>query len=301
MISEQAEAIRAILIEFRKETLGAAEPPTVEEMRANGERLGEFTAEPDAVTWEDTEVAGIRCRWAVPDDHVSDRVLQYVHGGGYVIGSLDVYRKFTGHLANAIGCRVLSVGYRLAPEHPHPAAVEDSVAVYKALLDEFAPEHIAISGDSAGGGLTVSTLVKLRDDGVALPACGVPLSPWVDLEGLGASAQTNAERDLIVDAERLGQMVDMFLAGQSARDPLAAPLYADLTGLPPLYIQVGGDETLLDDSTRLATKAAGAGVAVRLDTFPEMQHVFQMGAGNVPESDDAVGRIGEWMRHQLDI
>ena len=227
--------------------------------------------------------------------------MQYVHGGGYVIGSLDLFRKHTGHLANAVGCRVLGVGYRLAPENPHPAALEDSVAVYKALLDEFAAGNIAISGDSAGGGLTVSTLVKLRDDGVALPACGVPLSPWVDLEGLGASMQTKAESDVLVSADLLEQMAGLFLAGQDPRDPLAAPLYADLTGLPPLYIQVGGDERLLDDSTRLATNAANAGVAVRLDVFPEMQHVFQMWAGNVPESGDAIGRIGEWLRLQLGI
>jgi len=293
--------MRGLLIQLQQEIVGRAEPPTVEEMRASGEAFGEMTAEPDGVTWQDAEVAGVSCRWAVPDGGADDRVLQYVHGGGYVLGTLDAYRKFTGHLANAIGCRVLSVDYRLAPEHPHPAAVDDSSAVYRALLADFDPAHLAISGDSAGGGLTVATLVKLRDDGTPQPAGAVPLSPWVDLEGTGESMQTKADVDLIVGADGLKQMAYMFLAGQDLHDPLAAPLHADLIGLCPLYVQVGGDETLLDDSTRLVAKAAASGVEVRLDTFPEMQHVFQMAAGNVPESDDAVARIGQWLRPKLGL
>lgn len=301
MASEQAEAVKAMLIQLQAEILGQTEPPTLEEMRASGEGFGELTGEPDGVEWEDVEVVGVACRWARPAGGATDRAIQYVHGGGYVIGSLEGYRKFTGHLANRVGCGVLSVDYRLAPEHPHPAAVEDSTAVYRALLDDYAADHLAISGDSAGGGLTVSTLVKLRDDGVPLPAAGVPLSPWVDLEGTGESMQSKADVDLLVAAEGLKQMADMFLAGQDARDPLAAPLYADLRGMCPLYIQVGGDETLLDDATRLAANAATAGVEVRLDSFPEMQHVFQMAAGNVPESDDAVDRIGDWLRPRLGL
>jgi len=301
MASPQAEMMMGLLMQLRQEIHGRAEPPTLEEMRASSEAFGEMTTEPDGVTWQDEEVAGVPCRWAMPEGGSDDRVLQYVHGGGYVIGSLDGYRKFTGHLAKTIGCRVLSVDYRLAPEHPHPAAVEDSSAVYRALLNDFDPTHLAISGDSAGGGLTVATVVKLRDDGTPQPAGAVPLSPWVDLEGTGESMQTKAEADLLVGAEGLKQMADMFLAGKDLRDPLAAPLYADLTGICPLYVQVGGDETLLDDATRLATKAAASGVEVRLDAFPEMQHVFQMAAGNVPESDDAVARIGAWLRPKLGL
>jgi len=301
MASPQAEMVKGLLIQLQQEIVGSAEPPTIEEMRASGDAFGEMTAEPDAVTWQDVEVAGRPCRWAIPEGGSDDRVLQYVHGGGYVLGSLDGYRKFTGHLANAIGCRVLSVDYRLAPEDPHPAAVDDSSAVYRALLDDFDPSHLAISGDSAGGGLTVATIVKLRDDGTPQPAGAVPLSPWIDLEGTGESMQSKADLDLIVGADGLKQMCDMFLAGQDPRDPLAAPLHADLTGLCPIYVQVGGDETLLNDATRLATNAAASGVEVRLDAFPEMQHVFQMGAGNVPESDDAVARIGQWLRPKLGL
>ncbi len=301
MASQEAEFIKTMLIELQEEILGRAEPPTLEEMRARSEMFGEMTGEPQGVSWEDVEVAGVPCRWAIPTGGADDRVLQYVHGGGYVIGSLEGYRKLTGHLANTLGCRVLSVDYRLAPEHPHPAAVDDSSAVYRSLLADFSPEHLAISGDSAGGGLTVSTLLKLRDDGIPQPAGAVPLSPWIDLEGTGESMQTKSEVDLLVGVDGLKQMADMFLAGQDPRQPLASPLYADFTGLCPLYVQVGGDETLLDDATRLATRAAAAGVEVRLDAFPEMQHVFQMAVGNVPESDDAVERIGDWLRPRLGL
>ena len=147
----------------------------------------------------------------------------------------------------------------------------------------------------------MSTLVKLRDDGVALPVAGVPISPWVDMEGLGESMQTNADTDLLVDEAGLKQMADHFLAGQDARDPLAAPLYADLSGLPPLLIQAGGDETLLDDSTRLAAAAEGAGVDVQLDVFPEMQHVFHLFAGNMPEASEGFAQIGAWLRPRLGL
>jgi acetyl esterase/lipase len=197
---------------------------------------------------------------------------------------------------------VLSVDYRLAPEHPHPAAVEDSTTAYRWLLDQgFAADRMAISGDSAGGGLTVSTLLKLRDDGVALPVAGVTISPWVDMEGIGESMRTNAEADVLVDEVGLKGMAEMFLAGQDARDPLAAPLYGDFDGIPPLLIQVGDDETLLDDSTRLAEAAGSAGVEVRLDVFPEMQHVFQLFTGNMPEADEAVAQIGAWLRPRLGL
>jgi acetyl esterase/lipase len=156
-----------------------------------------------------------------------------------------------------------------------------------------------IGGDSAGGGLTVATALKLRGEGVPQPAGLLPLSPWIDLEGTGASMEGNAEADLLVDRDGLKMMTDMFLAGHDAHDPLAAPLHADLTGLAAMYIQVGADETLLDDSTRLAANAATAGLDVRLDCFPEMQHVFQMSAGNTPEADDAVARAGSWMNARM--
>jgi epsilon-lactone hydrolase len=224
----------------------------------------------------------------------------YLHGGGYVILSMRSHTRLVAHIATAAGCRALNVDYRLAPEHPHPAAVDDALAAYRWLLDQgIEPRNVAISGDSAGGGLTLATLLAIKEAGLPQPAAAVPMSPWVDLEGIGESMDKMAEVDLMVQREGLKQMADMYLNGGDARHPTAAPLYGDLRGLAPLYIQVGGDETLLDDSTRLATRAAHAGVEVRLDVFPEMQHVFQVMAGQIPEADDAVARIGAFLRERF--
>lgn len=300
MASEQAEAIKAFLVQMREQVVDSQ--PTLEEQRKQAEGFGALTAEPAGVTYEDVDAGGVPAEWVTPTGAQSDRVLQYVHGGGYVLCSSKTHSRLVGHLAKAIGCRALNVDYRLAPEHPHPAAVEDSVAAYRWLLDQgVEPRHIAIAGDSAGGGLTLATLLKLRDDGLPLPAAAVPISPWTDLEATGQSISTNAQADLLVGADGLKMMADMFLSGKDARDPLAAPLYGDYRGLPPLYIQVGGDETLLDDSVRVAGKAKAADVEVRIDIFPEMQHVFQMSAGTMPEADDAIARVGEWMRPKLGL
>jgi acetyl esterase/lipase len=261
-----------------------------------------MTAPPTGVTWTVVDAGGVPAIWAEPEGGAPDAALQYVHGGGYVIGSAEGYRNLTGHLAKAIGCRVLNVDYRLAPEHPHPAPVDDSVAAYRWLLDQgFAPSRLAISGDSAGGGLTLATLLKLRDDGLPMPAAAVPISPWADMEGLGASMTTNAANDLIVQDVGLKGMAGLFLGTADPRDPLAAPLYGDYTGVCPLYIQVGGHETLLDDTNRVAARATEAGVDVRVDVFPEMQHVFQITAGNLPEADDAIARIGAYLRERLGL
>ncbi len=301
MASPQAEALKEMLRSLA-ESFSGEQDLTVEVQREASEDFAMMTAEPDDVTAAPVDAGGVPALWIEPDGAAADRVLLYVHGGGYVVGSVESHRKLVGHLAKAVGCRALSLDYRLAPEHPHPAAVEDSTAGYQWLLAQgIEPAHVAISGDSAGGGLTVSTLVALRDAGTPLPAAGVPLSPWVDMEGTGESMTTRADVDLIVQAEGLKMMADHFLAGHDARDPLAAPLYADLSGLPPLYIQVGDEETLLDDSLRLAGNAEAAGVEVRVDVFPEMQHVFQMSAGNTPEADDAVARIGDWLRPRLGL
>ena len=299
MASKEAEAVNALLIEFRR-SMAEAGPVSLEEMRENAGRLGDFTAEPEGVRWEPVDAGGVPSIWAVPQDPSADRVVEYLHGGGYVLGSAEVYQRFTGHLANAVGCRVLSVDYALAPEHPHPGPVDDSVKVYRWLLDQgYRPEHIAISGDSAGGGLTLATVLKLAIDALPQPAAAVPLSPWTDMEGLGESMRANAERDLLIKPDEIKGMADLFLAGSDPRHPLAAPLYGNYAGVCALYIQVGGDETLLDDARRVATRAASDGVDVRLDVFPEMQHVFQMAAGHLPEADDAVTRIGAYLRPRL--
>jgi acetyl esterase/lipase len=299
MASQQAEAIKDRLREF---AAGLSPDLELSDMRASYETFAGLTATPTGVTWTEVDAGGVPAIWADPDGGSRDRVLEYVHGGGYVIGSADYYRKLTGHLASAIGCRVLNVDYRLAPEHAHPCAVEDSTAAYRWLLDQGVDaKHLAIAGDSAGGGLTVATLLNIRRQGLPQPAGAVPISPWVDMEGTGGSMTANASRDVLVQAEGLKGMAEAFLQGCDPRDPLAAPLHADLAGLCPLYIQVGGDETLLDDSTRLAERAKADGVDVRIDVFPEMQHVFQMAAGNMPEADEAIARIAAWLKPRLGL
>jgi len=301
MASAEAEAIKADLQAWSL-SLQTDPPPDLEDMRSSYAALANLGTVPEGVSWTDVDVDGIPAIWADPSGGSQDRVLLYVHGGGYVIGAAQYYKNLTGHLANAIGCRVLNLDYRLAPEHPHPAPVTDAVQGFQWLRAQgIEANHIAIAGDSAGGGLTLATMLSLRDQGLGQPAAGVPISPWADMEALGASMTTNAENDVLVAMEMLQGMAMMFLAGGDAKDPLAAPIYGDYTGLAPLYIQVGGHETLLDDTTRVVAKATEAGVDVQSEVFPEMQHVFQFAAGRMPEATDAVAKIGAYLRPRLGL
>ncbi len=303
MASPEAEAAKAQMKMFRDAVVGSSVPPTLEQQRAGIVLMSESATVPEGVTIAETYAGGCRAYWHDPAGGATDRVILYLHGGGYVIGSPKSHERLVGHLAKATGCRALNVDYRLAPEHPHPAAVTDATNAYRWLLAQgFKPEHIAISGDSAGGGLTLATLLSLKEQGLPQPAAAVPLSPWTDMEGTGESMVANAPNDLIVQKDGLRGMAAAFLGeGTRPRDPLAAPLYGDYQGLAPLYIQVGGDETLLDDSTRVAEKARAAGVEVKLDIFPEMQHVFQASAGKMPEATDAVQRVGEYLKVKLGL
>ncbi len=272
---------------------------TVTEMRAGLEALiSGFSATSDA-TCEPTDAGGVPAEWVVVPGASVGRVILYLHGGGYVMGSINSHRDLATRLSRAAAARVLLIDYRLAPEHPHPAAVEDAVAAYRWLLSTgAAASRITVAGDSAGGGLTVATLVALRDGGTPLPAAGVCLSPWVDLEGIGDSMTTQAAADPMVQRDPLRKMAALYLAGQDPRTPLAAPLYANLSGLPPLLIQVGTAETLLDDSTRLAERARKAGVNVTLEPWEDMIHVFQAFAPILPEGREAIERIGAFVRQR---
>lgn len=298
MTSPEALATFARLKEITEIPPGM--PLTIESLRVVGEAFGTLTAEPSGVVDSPVDVAGIPGRWIEPADRAGTGVLLYLHGGGYMMGSVASHRKLIGHIATAARASSLAIDYRLSPEHPYPAQVEDAVAAYRWLLDAGrCPEDVAIVGDSAGGGLTMLTLLRLRQDGVPLPAAAAMMSAWVDLEGTGESMRTRAGIDLMINAHGSAQAAAAFLGGTDARDPLVAPLHADLTGLPPTYLQVGDHESLLDDSVRLHARLEAAGVETRLDVFPEMQHVFQMYAGNVPESDDAVARLGHWLSRRL--
>lgn len=272
---------------------------TVAEMRAGLEAMvSAFSVTSDA-TCESTDAGGVAAEWVAVPGVSAERVILYLHGGGYVMGSINSHRDLATRLSRAAAARVLLIDYRLAPEHPHPAAVEDAVAAYRWLLSTgAAASRLAVAGDSAGGGLTVATLVALRYGGTPLPAAGVCLSPWVDLEGIGDSMATKAAVDPMVQRDPLRKMAALYLAGQDPRTPLAAPLYANLSGLPPLLIQVGTAETLLDDSTRLAERARKAGVNVTLEPWEDMIHVFQAFAPILPEGREAIERIGAFVRQR---
>jgi acetyl esterase/lipase len=229
-----------------------------------------------------------------------DRAVLYLHGGGYVLGGVNSHRDMIARLSAAAGARALGIDYRLAPEHPFPAAVEDAVSAYRFLLEQgITPAHLAIAGDSAGGGLTAATLIALRDRKLPLPAAAALLSPWVDLEGSGESMNGGIADDPMVSKDLVAMMAPAYLNGVSAREPLAAPLHADLRGLPPLLIQVGRRELLLDDSTRFAQAARRAGVDVTLEVWPGMIHVWQIFASDLEEGREAIARIGEYLRARL--
>jgi len=301
MASEQAAALKATYRRLRDEALAGPEV-TLAAMRRIGEAFATLASEPEGVACEPVTAGGIAGEWLVPARASPEAALLYLHGGGYILGSLASHRRLAGHLAARLGCRVLSLDYRLAPEHPHPAAINDTTRAYRWLLQQqLGAQGVAIAGDSAGGGLCVAALLKLRDEGVPLPAACTPLSPWVDLALTAPSLQTHAERDQLVGSDGLGFMAEQFLQGQDPRDPYASPLHGDLAGLPAMYIQVGAEEALFDDARRLAHRAEAAGVDVRLDCFAEMQHVFQLAAGNMPEADEALERLAGWLRPRIGL
>jgi monoterpene epsilon-lactone hydrolase len=229
-----------------------------------------------------------------------DRTLLYLHGGGYVMGSPNTHRKLAADLSRAAGVRVVVPDYPLAPEHPFPAAIEAITSLYAALLATgVPPEHLAIGGDSAGGGLTMATLLAWRDQGLVLPAAALVISPWVDLTGAEVPDPALVERDPICSPDDLGTMGRWYLAGADPYQPLVSPVLADLTGLPPLLIHVGEAEILVGGSIILAERARAAGVEVTLDVWPDMIHVWHVFAGRVPESTEAVARAGAWIAKAL--
>ena len=295
MSSEQLAALKATLRER-----GKPENPTVVEMRARIAEVGERFPAPAEAEVTPVTVAGRPAEWVVASGSSADRAVLYLHGGGYVIGSCDTHRNLAYNLSAASKARVLLLDYRLAPESPFPAAVEDAVAAYCWLLDEgYAPGRISIGGDSAGGGLTVAVLVALRYRGQPMPAAGLCLSPWVDMEGVGASMTAKEEDDPTLNHEVLLWFSERYLAGADARAPLAAPIYADLAGLPPLLVQVGTAEVLLDDSLRLAEYARAAGVDVSLDVAHDMMHVWHLFEPVLDEAGEAIARAGAFLRGRM--
>jgi acetyl esterase/lipase len=267
------------------------------------EAWGNLTAEPRGVDYIETDAGGVPAMWLVPKGCAEDCVLLCMHGGGFAGGSIYSHRKLFGHIAKAAGVQALVFDYRLTPEHVHPAQVDDATVAYRWLLERgIEADRIAFTGDSSGGGLTITTQLRARELGLPLPAAAMPFSPWFDMELTGASYETNRQADAFFYREVVQGLVDMLFGPDGdPRDPLANPYYADLTGLPPIYIQAGCDETLLDDSRRFAAQAWDVGVEVHLDVFPQQQHTFQMAAGRAPEADDAIRMQAEWIRPRLGL
>ncbi len=272
---------------------------TLEQMRSDWERA--YPASVPGIC-SSVDAGGVPAAWIGADDARSERVILFLHGGGFRMGSIASHRDLCFRIAQATGCRALSLGYRLAPEHPFPAALEDAVAAYRWLLTQgYVADQIALAGDSAGGGLAVSLMVALRERDIALPCAAALLSPWVDLTASGDSYRSRAKVDPVHQHAMVLILAKVYLAGGDGADPRASPLFADLTGLPPLLIQAGDHETILDDAVRLAQTARAAGVNAKLDVVPEMIHVFQMYADDLLEARRAISDIGGFLARHLNL
>lgn len=262
-----------------------------------------LTPEPAGVAYEDVDADGVPCIWADPPRGAKDRVVLFFHGGAYVHGSAAAYRWFCGHLAKAVGCRVLIVDYQLAPEHPFPAQITDAMTAYRWLLGTGSKgAQIAVCGDSAGGGLALAVLLAAKQQGLDQPAACVPMSAWLDLAATSPSLKHQEGIDLLVThaaSEMNGQIV---MGAADPRNPLASPMYGDYAGInTQVYVQVGGAEGLLGENLTAAGRMKDGGMKVRVEVFPEMQHIFQQGCGYIPESDEAMEKIREFLRPILKL
>ena len=272
---------------------------TVVEQRASMEAMFSLFSIAADVQVQEVNADGVLADWVSVPTSRPDRVVLYLHGGGYGLGSRRTHRELASRIARDAAARVLVIEYRLAPEHPYPAAVADATTSYAWLLAQgIAANRIAIAGDSAGGGLTAATLLALKHDRIALPACAVMMSPWIDLDGTGASAQPGGANDPMFKLEGLRASGKLY-AGEKTKEPMASPLYGDLQHFPPLLIQVGTRELLLDDSIRLAANAKKAGVMVDLQVEEGLIHVWQAFGSDVPEAVMAVKKIGQFIQRWI--
>lgn len=273
---------------------------TIEKLREFMETMGSMSATPPEATVEKLTIGATPAEWVRVPGSDPAQVILYLHGGGYAMGSCNTHRGLAAYLAAAIGARALVIEYRLAPEYPFPAGLEDAAAAYRWLLKGGVdPKRIVIAGDSAGGGLTLATLLTLRDAGDPLPAAAVLFSPWTDLAATGESMTTRAAVDPMLSRESMSTITGWYIGDRDPRAPLVSPLYGDFSGLPPLFIQVGDNEVLLDDAVRVAERARAAGVEVDLEVWDGMWHVFQNSADHVPEARQALEKIGALVRARL--
>jgi acetyl esterase/lipase len=271
----------------------SGEDQSLEVLRSAYDQLQQSFPMADDVEYEEIQIEHIYTDWVSVPESRDDSVIMYLHGGGYVIGSKSGYREFASRIARACKARVLVVEYRLAPEHVFPAALDDAVMAYRWLLNQgINSENITVFGDSAGGGLTLATLVALRDTGDALPKCAVCFSAWADLAGTGDSGKPGAVDDPVMNQEALDSFRDLYV-GKDTRNPLASPLYANLSGLPPLCLFAGTREILIDDSRRMAENAMRDEVEVSLTIGEGMMHVWPVFP--IPESIEVLSEVAEFV------
>ena len=285
---------------IRRQLASHPRPVDLAERRRRLDALGQQYRLPADVRVEKVSANGVAAEWTTTPQADPARVILFLHGGGYISGSLDSHRHMIAEAGRQAGARTLALDYRLAPEHPFPAALEDAMVGYRFLLAQgVAPGHVAMAGESAGGGCAVAALVSLRDAGVALPGCLWCSSPWVDLAMTGGSIEAKAAVDPLLGKPYLLELAAAYLHGADPLTPLASPLHADLRGLPPMLIQVGSAEILLDDAVRLAGVAGAADVAVTLRIWPDMIHAWHLFHQQVAAGRRALAEVGGFIHAAL--
>lgn len=301
MASPEFEGLYAALLQGREEALASGAMPEIDGIN----ELMNGIYDTEAPSWaqvQPVDAGGVSCEWVCHPGADPARRMLYLHGGGYVAGTLDHYRAFAAHLSEACGAAVLNVDYRMGPAHKFPAAVDDALAAYRYMLGNGPAgagnaDSAVVAGDSAGGGLALALLLALKDSGDAQPAAAVPMSPWTDLTESGSSYDTRGEADPMISRELLQWMASFYAPESELKNPLASPLFGDPSGLPPLYILVGERETMFDDARGFADKAEAAGVDVTFEEGPEMVHVWPVFGPAVPESAQAIARIGAFVKN----
>ncbi|WHY64654.1 alpha/beta hydrolase [Neobacillus sp. SuZ13] len=292
MASQESLLVRQYLMTAKASQTAGTD---IEIARQGLESFSSLTPVAPDIIVEKTKIEDIPAEWVIAPNAVEDRVFLYLHGGAYIMGSCNTHRYLASKLSQSTAARVLVPEYRLAPENPFPAAIEDAVKVYRWLISSgIAPDNIIIGGDSAGGGLTLATLLSLKGEDEALPALAVLLSPWTDLEGTGESMETRADVDPWLSPDATRAIPTLYTRDLDLSHPLVSPIYADLSGLPSMLVHVGNDEILLSDSARLVDRAREAGVEVTFKVWDDMWHVFQTFA--IPEGQQAVDEIGEFVQ-----
>jgi epsilon-lactone hydrolase len=292
-VGEEIDSVRQLLMSLPR-------PTSIVERRERLDTIASIDGVAPDVAFEKVGLGPCEGEWSLAPGSDPSKVLLFFHGGGYCSGSIRSHRGMVSETGRAAKVRTLAVGYRLAPEHPFPVALDDAVAAFDFLLRQgVSASRIIIAGDSAGGGISLATMVRLRDAGKPLPAAAWLVSPWVDLGMTGATIDSKAAIDPLIHREYLEELATAYLSGASPRDPLASPLHADLSGLPPVLIQVGSAETLLDDSVRIAGRLGAADVAVRLEVWPHMIHAWHLWSARLRAGRDAIASAGAFIEARL--